>query len=198
MKKVLFIMCLLIGVLVLTDASAQSRRERKRAEKAAKFNKVEIPLSGAQYQSDKNYYRATQSGESINMPMAKKLALQNARQELASIIKADLSQVIENYTKSQTIGSDANYENQYQELAYTVVEQQLVGAVIKGEQMYKNGNGKIQYYICLELNKAEMKERVAEAISKDEQLKLEFDLNRFRSVYDEQMQKYKEEQQPAN
>lgn len=186
MKKVLFMICAVAGVLSMASCGSQ-----KKAVQEADMVEVNIPLSGAEYQSDNEYYRAVQTGESINMSMAKKVALQNARQELAAAIKADLSQVIENYAKNQTVGTANDYQDQYQELAYTVIEQQLVGASVAGEKMYKKADGKYQYNVCLQLSKEELKNKVAEKISADEELKLEFDLDRFRKVYNEQMENYK-------
>ncbi len=50
--------------------------------------KVEIPLSGKEYQTDEDYFRARQSGLSPNLSMAKKIALQNAKAELAGNIQS--------------------------------------------------------------------------------------------------------------
>jgi hypothetical protein len=44
---------------------------------------VSVPLSGKEYQTDQAFFRASQSGKSPDLATAKKIALQNAKAELA-------------------------------------------------------------------------------------------------------------------
>lgn len=64
-----------------------------------------IPLSGPQYRSDAEYYRAVQNGVSTERSTAQKIAMQNCRQDLAAAIQADVKTVIENYVKNQDTAS---------------------------------------------------------------------------------------------
>ena len=56
--------------------------------------------------------------------------MQNCRQDLAAAIQADVKTVIENYVKNQDTGISAEHKSQYQELAYTAVNQQLRDAAV--------------------------------------------------------------------
>lgn len=191
MKRMLMITAILAGgILMTTGCGAQ----KKQLEKVKTDNMVElnIPLSGPQYRTDETCYRAVQSGVSPNSAMAKKIALQNARQELAAAIKADLAMVVENYGKGQDVANAQEYEAQYQELAYSVVEQQLTGVALIEEKLFKQENNSYKYYVCIQLNKADLAKKLENKISAEDKLKLEFDLDRFKKVYNEQMMKFQD------
>ena len=87
MKKMLY----WTGVLTLTILFASCSSSRK-ASKSTPVTpgeiEVTIPLGGPEYQSDAEYWRAVQTGTSKDMSMAKKVAMQNARQDLAATVQA--------------------------------------------------------------------------------------------------------------
>ena len=95
----------LIGAiaLLLAAGAVSCSSSKKAAGPAAPAGMVEeaIPLSGPQYRSDAEYYRAVQNGVSTERSTAQKIAMQNCRQDLAAAIQADVKTVIENYVKNQ-------------------------------------------------------------------------------------------------
>ena len=96
---------ILIGAiaLVLAAGAVSCSSSKKAVGPAAPAGMVEeaIPLSGPQYRSDAEYYRAVQNGVSTERSTAQKIAMQNCRQDLAAAIQADVKTVIENYVKNQ-------------------------------------------------------------------------------------------------
>ncbi|MEG2848844.1 MAG: hypothetical protein RR880_01250, partial [Bacteroidales bacterium] len=104
--------------------------------------------------------------------------------------KADLEAVIENYGKGQGVDTTSEYKGQYQELVYTTLDQQLVGVRIIDEKLFKQADNSYKYYVCLQINKDELKEKITQKLSKEEKMKLEFDLDKFRKIYDEQMKAF--------
>ncbi|MEG2780374.1 MAG: hypothetical protein RR919_06095 [Bacteroidales bacterium] len=185
MKKI-FTFSLIAGLSVLLFACGSS----KKLAKSDGMQELNIPLNGAEYRTNEKCYRAVQSGISPNSAMAKKIAVQNARQELAASIKADLEAVIENYGKGQGVDTTNEYKGQYQELVYTTLDQQLVGVKIIDEKLFKQADNSYKYYVCLQINKDELKEKITQKLSKEEKMKLEFDLDKFRRIYDEQMKAF--------
>lgn len=185
MKKILF-----GAVALLFAAGAVSCSSSKKAVKpAAPSGMVEDvnPLSGPQYRSDAEYYRAVQNGVSTERSTAQKIAMQNCRQELAATIQADVKAVMENYVKNQDTGVTAEQKSQYQELAYTAVNQQLRDVQIVEEKIYRQDNGSFRYYVCMQMPKAALESAVEEAIAKDAKLNLEFDRAQFKKIFEEQM-----------
>ena len=173
----------LIGAiaLLLAAGAVSCSSSKKASGPAAPAGMVEeaIPLSGAQYRSNAEYYRAVQNGVST----AQKIAMQNCRQDLAAAIQADVKLVIENYVKNQDTGVAAEHKSQYQELAYTAVGQQLRDVQVVEEKMFRQDNGSFRYYVCMQLPKAALED----AIAKDAKLNLEFDRAQFKKIFEEQM-----------
>lgn len=182
----------LIGAiaLVLAAGAVSCSSSKKAVGPAAPAGMVEeaIPLSGPQYRSDAEYYRAVQNGVSTERSTAQKIAMQNCRQDLAAAIQADVKTVIENYVKNQDTGISAEHKSQYQELAYTAVNQQLRDVQIVEEKMFRqDNNGSMRYYVCMQLPKAALEAAVEDAIAKDAKLNLEFDRAQFKKIFEEQM-----------
>ncbi len=146
-----------------------------------------MPLSGPAYRSDADFFRAVQNGMSPERSMAQKIAMQNARQDLASLVQANVRAVIENYAKNEQTTVTSEYEAQYQELAYTVVDQQLRDVQVVDEKMYREESGSFRCYVCLQMSKDALEAALADAIAKDAKLNLMFDRMQFKQVYEEQM-----------
>lgn len=146
-----------------------------------------VPLSGPQYRSDAEYFRAVQNGVSTDRSTAQKIAMQNCRQELAANIQAELQVVIENYVKEQNTGVAAENKSQYQEMAYTTVKQQLNDVQIVEEKIYRQEDGSYRFYVCLQMSKSAIETAVEAAIAKDAKLNLEFDRDQFTKIFEERM-----------
>lgn len=152
---------------------------------------IAIPLSGPEYRSDAAYWRAVQSGVSTDVSMAKKVAMQNARQELAATVRHELKAVIENYGQNAAAGAAVEHEALYEELARTVVNMQMQGVEIAGEKLYRQADGKYRSHICLQMSKNDVAERAADLLSEEERLKLAFDKSQFKEVFDKEMEAFR-------
>ncbi|MBP3550054.1 MAG: hypothetical protein J6J57_00195 [Alistipes sp.] len=184
MKKLIFSM-----LIVAVAASVSCSSSKKVAQAPVPGGMVEdvVPLSGPQYRGDANYYRAVQNGLSAERSMAQKIAMQNCRQELAASIQADVQTVIESYAKSQSTGMSSEVKNQYQELAYTVVNQRMTDVQVVDEKIYREASGEYRYYVCLQMPKKAIAEAVEEKLVNDAKLNLEFDREQFKKIFQEHM-----------
>lgn len=191
MKKYIF-----GAFLLLTVTGAVSCSSSRKAAGSAPAGMVEevIPLSGPQYHSDAEYYRAVQNAASKDRSTAQKIAMQNCRQELAANIQADLQTVMENFTKNQDTGVSVEHKAQYQELSYAVVNQQLLDVQIVDEKMFRQEDGLYRYYVCLQMPRSAIGDAVEAAIANDAKLNLEFDREQFRTVFQNKMDEYKSRQ----
>ncbi|MBE6250498.1 MAG: hypothetical protein E7111_02465 [Bacteroidales bacterium] len=194
MKKTLS----LVTVLVLAVTACSPVKKAAKTVVPAQTDLVEqvLPLSEAKYHSDAQYYRAVQSGVSPERSMAKKIAIQNARQELAATIQSDIKTVTENYAKQMNLSSDQvpGYESRMTELTYSVVSQTLTGATVIEEKLYTEPNGTFRHYVCMELSKEEMKEAVLAKLKNDEKLLSDFNLSEFKKLYDQKMAEFTAQQ----
>jgi hypothetical protein len=75
------------------------------------------------------------------MAMAKKVAMQNARQELASTIESEVKSMMESYGRNVDIDAQSKYESIYEELTRTVVNQKLAGVEVIEEKIFKTEAG---------------------------------------------------------
>lgn len=139
MKKMMLMAGALAMLAAMTSCSSSSKAPRK-----PQTDMVEqvLPLSGPQYRSDAEYYRAVQSGVSPEQSMAKKIAMQNARQEIAAAVQTDIATVMENYAKAQKLPSQTSrsYEERVTELTYAIVKQSVSGMTLVEEKLFKEAN----------------------------------------------------------
>jgi hypothetical protein len=153
---------------------------------------VVMPFTGKKYQTDKNHFRAVQSGTSPDLSTAKKMALMNAKTEMAGNIQTLIKAVTENYTNQRSIADKQEFENKFEENARAVVNQTLNNVVTVDEKVFKAKDGKYTYWIGIEMNKDGVVDGLYDRISKDRKLQLDFDKYRFQKIFDEEMQKYEE------
>ena len=186
MKKILWGALALMVATSITSCGSSKQATTSATAPAGMVEEV-VPLSGPQYRGDKDFYRAVQNGASADRSVAQKIATQNCRQALAANIQADVQVVIENYVKSQNTGVATENKAQYQELAYSVVNQRLADVQVVDEKIYRENNGQYRFYICLQMPKAAIEEAVENAIANDAKLNLEFDREQFKKIFVEQM-----------
>jgi hypothetical protein len=172
-----------LGTLTITSCKSKKSVQKGSTE-------VTVPLAGKEYQSDKEYFRASQSGKSPDLATAKKIALQNAKTELAGNIQSTIKAVTDNYTNQRSVGDKQAYENKFEEMARSVVNQTLNDVKIIGEKTFKEKDNKFTYYVAIEMSKEPIIKDLADRISKDQQLQLDFDKKQFLKVFDEEMDKF--------
>ena len=190
MKKIFY----WTGVLTLTLFCASCASSKKAAAPVTPGEiEVAIPLSCPEYRSDAEYWRAVQTGTSKEMSMAKKVAAQNARQELAATVQHKIKAVIENYGQNASLGANNENETLYQEMARTVINQQMNGVELVGEKLFRLEDGTYRYHVCLQMNREALGTGISDALSNDDRLKLEFDKAQFKKVFDEEMARFAEQ-----
>lgn len=151
---------------------------------------ISLPMSGAEYRSNADYWRSVQVGTSPNMAMAKKVAMQNARQELASTMESEVKSMMESYGRNVDIDQQSKYESIYEELTRTVVNQKLVGVEVIDEKIFQKENGSYEYYVCMQVSKHAVEEELVKELSNDKILNTEFERERFRKAFDAEFEKF--------
>lgn len=182
---------MIVAVLCLLAAGATSCSSAKKITKATKSQEVSLPMDKAKYKSDKNFYRAVQSGVSPDIATAKKIALLNAKAEMANNITALMKGVAENYTNQRSLNDVQEFEARFDENIRTVTNLELNDVKIVGDELYKGKKGgPFTYWICIEVNKADLAEKAANRISKDAKMQIDFDKAEFMKVFNEEMSKF--------
>ena len=150
---------------------------------------VKIPCSGAGYFTDNKAFRANSLGESMDIVASKKKALSNARGELAASIQTTVKAVTDNYLNSREMNNKEEVEERFEQLNREVVNQKLQGIKTICEQQVKTADGTYKTYIAIELSADDLVSAYNERLSKDERLKIDYDYEKFKQTFNEEMDK---------
>ena len=180
-----------VASVILTTSSCKTPQT---LEKTTGAVEISVPFSESKYKTDKDFFRAKQSGKSPDLATAKKIALQNSKSELAGNIKAVIKRVTDQYTNQRTVGDKQDFENKFEELAREVVDQTLNDVRIVDEKIFKETDGRYTYWVAIETSKVPVLDAVSSKISKNEKLQLDYDKKKFEEVFNSEMEKMSKEQ----
>lgn len=178
------------SIILLLGIGLQACKSQKKITKVTDSVEVSIPFSGAKYQTDKNFFRAVQSGTSPDMSTAKKIAMVNAKSELAGNIQTLVKTVTDNYTNQRTFTNKQEFENKFEELSRQVTSQLLTNIIPIGEKMLKNSEEKYICWIAIEMNKEEILKNFSDQISKESKLQIDFDKYQYEKIFNQEMEKF--------
>lgn len=181
---------ILAALLVMGTAFTGCKR-KKEVEQPKPVGEVLINeyCTGDQYLSDKETFRASATGESMSRETAKKISRSNAEDQLARTISATLQTVTDNYVNSSKYNNKEEVTETFNNLARTVVDQELRGAIAICEKLTQRPNGTFVKYIALELSGADIAAAYSDRLSKDERIKAEYNYEKFKETFESEMEK---------
>lgn len=185
MRKEMYLGVVIIIAFLTVNCSGTKKVVQEKAEGAVE---IILPLSGKEYQSDKENYRAKSSGKSPDIATAKKIALNNAKAEIAGLISSKIKAVTQNYTNQRSVANAQDFENKFENLTTEVVSQQLVDVSIIGEKLLKTGTN-YEYWIAIEVSKQAILNGISNSISKNQKLQIDYDKKKFEEIYNQEMDK---------
>jgi hypothetical protein len=145
--------------------------------------------TGEQYQSTKEAFRATATGESMDRETAKKKARSNAQSELAKTISSTMKIVGDNYVNSTEFNNKEEVTETFQEMARTVVDQELRGAIEICEKLTQRENGTFVSYVAIELSGSKIADAYNSGLSQNEKLKADYNYEKFKDTFEKEMEK---------
>ena len=184
MKKISMMAMTALGVVCLVGCGSP-----KTAVQAQQDVEVVVPCSGPEFMTDNEYFRASAMGLSTDMNIAKKKAMTEARTGLAEAINVKVQAVTDNYSSSYQQGENEEAKGRYQSLARQVVSQELSGVRVICEKTMKTPDGKYKVYVSVELAGNEIMEAMANRIKNDDKLRIDFEYEKFKNVFEEEMSK---------
>lgn len=120
---------------------------------------------------------------------AKKIARSNAEDRLARTISATVKAVTDNYVNSTKFNNREEVTETFNNLARTIVDQELRGAKLICEKLTQKEDGNYVSYLALELSGEEIAQAYNENLSKDERIKAEYNYEKFKETFEEEMRK---------
>jgi hypothetical protein len=144
--------------------------------------------TGDQYKSSAEAFRATATGESMDRETAKKKARSNAQAELAKTISSTMKIVGDNYVNSTEFNNKEEVTETFQEMARTVVDQELRGAIEICEKLTQRENGTFVSYVALELSGSKIADAYNSGLSQNEKLKADYNYEKFKDTFNKEME----------
>ena len=159
----------------------------KKTEKLPKGEKeVNIPCSGPDYFTNKSFFRANSLGESSDLVVSKKKAMDNARAELAASIQSTVKTVTDNYVNSREMNNKEQVEERFEQLNREIVDQKLTGLKTICEKLMKTDQTTYKTYIAIELSAEDLVATYNERLSKDDRLKIDYDYEKFKETFEKE------------
>jgi hypothetical protein len=186
MKKLTYstLILLAVGAVFITGCKGKEKTKAPKGEV-----EVVIPCSGPDFFTTNKAFRANSIGESQDQVTAKKKAMTNARAELAQAIQTTVKTVTDNYVNSREMNNREEIEERFESLNREIVDQTLSGLRTICEKNMKTEQGTYKSYVAIELSADELVTKYNERLSKDERLKIDYDYEKFKETFNQEMDK---------
>jgi len=145
--------------------------------------------AGDQFKSTKEAFRSTATGESMDRETAKKKARSNAMSEMGKTISATMKIVGDNYVNSTEVNNKEEVTESFNEMARTVVDQELRGCIEICEKLTQRPDGIYVSYVALELSGNTIADTYQSGLSKNDKLKADYNYEKFKETFDKEMEK---------
>ncbi len=145
--------------------------------------------AGDQFKSTKEAFRSTATGESMDRETAKKKARSNSMSEMAKTINATMKIVGDNYVNSTEVNNKEEVTESFNEMARTVVDQELRGCIEICEKLTQRPDGTYVSYVALELSGNSIADAYQSGLSKNDKLKADYNYEKFKETFDKEMEK---------
>lgn len=185
MRKIFLISAVATAMIAMTSCGSS-----KTTQAPAGDVSVYVPCSGPQFMTNNEYFRASAMGLSSDMNIAKQKAMSSARTQLAQAIETKVKAVTDDYTSSYQTGENEEAKSRFQQLALQATQQTLSGVRVLCEETMKSPEGKYKVYVALELAGNEIVEAAANKIKDDEKLRIDFEYEKFKQIFEEEMKNY--------
>jgi hypothetical protein len=181
--------CLLFSLVAsLTLSSCGSSKKTTAGRK-----EIEEPFSSDKYMSDSKTFRATASGRSKNLEMAKEMAEAQARQNLASEMETRIRSVFDQYRQQRDIGQNSEFSQKTEDLTRSVVDQTLQGSRVMERKNFQEKDGSYTAYVAMEMPSENVVSMLNDRISKDQELRQDYDKAQFEETFNEEMEQLRKE-----
>ena len=184
MKSIVTFLAVVLSVVVMSSCGSP-----KSIQSATGAEEVSLPFSESKYKTDKEHFRARQSGKSPDLAMSKKIALQNAKAELARNIKEIFKVVTSQYSNQRSVGTNQEYENKVEEQIVSSLNEALTEVAIIEEKAFKEKDGTFTYWIVVEKSKSTILDGASKKISSESKLQLDYDKKKFEEIFNNEMEK---------
>lgn len=190
-KPVYFYFTAVLLIAVVSFSQCKSKKEIAQAPPGE--TRVEVLCSGPEFFSDNEYFRANSVAESQNQANSKRMALSNARAELAGQIETTVKSVIDNYIQDVAVGDRTEFTQRYEGLSREVINQRLTGTRVICEELMRTSEGMYKTYIAIELSGEEIVNAMNQRIAADDRLRVDYDYEKFKDTFNGEMDQMRQD-----
>ena len=191
LKSALTFTVMLALLFAISSCGSSKKIPETTTPKAVYEDEVEIKqfCSGPEYLSTDGIIRAGFFGESNDMAMSKKVAKSNTLEELASKVEVSVKAVIDDYNSRRKKDLNESVEMRYEEMVRQTINQKITGYKTICEKITKTKDGRYRTYLVYELPVDNVLNPIYNQISKDDELKVDYDYQKFKKTFEEEMKK---------
>jgi hypothetical protein len=184
----------LSAILIVIAISTGCKSKQKVADKQP-LPKGEVLVDNycageKDFMSTKSYFRSSAVGESLDQMVSKKKAMSNVKAELAGLIQTTMKGVTDNYVKSSEANNVEGLEERFEGNTREVINQVLANVRVICEKQTKTQEGNYKTYVCVEVSADDIVKGVGNRLSADKELKIDYDYEKFKKTFDEEMKKF--------
>jgi hypothetical protein len=190
MKKVFtrgLVWLIVLAIPVCVQTGCKSSKES--VKKVPSEEEVVRYCYGPEYQTDKEHFRASATGESMDQMMSEKKAGSEARAKLAAQIETVVKTVTDNYGKSAEMNKKEELMKRYETLSREVINQKLSGTHEICNKQTKTKEGNYKTYITLELGGNDVLSALNSKLSSDDMIKIDYNYEKFKKTFEDEMNK---------
>lgn len=190
MKTRNFTFIMMVALVTLFATACGKKKKAAETPKPAGEVLINEYCSGDEYMSTKEFFRSTATGESMDRETAKKKARSNANAEMAKTISSTMQIVGDNYVNSTEVNNKEELTETFQEMARTVVNQELRGVVEICEKLTQRPDGTYVSYVALELSGNKLVDAYNQGLSQSDKIKADYNYEKFKETFEKEMEKF--------
>lgn len=160
------------------------------SKKTTKLSDLDQPLfeqhcSGNEFQSNKDFYRASTSVERMDQNVVKQKRLTNARTLMAQQLEVVLRNVTVNYIESAEANNVVNLTERFEGMTKEITEQKLSGTRVICDKMNISENGNYVSYVSIEFPIDDIVSKLRLKLTDDQMLRIDYDYEKFKKTFEE-------------
>ena len=194
MKTKRKLIILSVITLILSSCGSAKKAPRKVYKAVDGTVSIELPCTGTTYFLDKKYFRATGIQTSAMEGTALKAAIAQSKSLIANDISVRVQNVLQNYSKIVGVEGTNTTTQVFEDMSKQVANMVLNDTKTicqKFVRVTEDGpnKGKYKAYVTQEIDAKSIYSNLAERVEKDDQIKAEYDYEKFKEVFEMEMDK---------
>lgn len=175
--------CVMVGIMLSACGGSKKAASPEPDE-------VEIVTPFSNVKSDKQYIRAVASGKSLDLNVAKKMAMANAQSQIATSIQTKFDEVALGYIKQYGQNEDIDLGQNFQDMYRIVVKQVLSNINASDSKTFRNSKTNMYtYWVVVEMAKSDVGQQLIKGVSDSAKNKIDFNQAQYEKIFNEALDK---------